>query len=258
MKSRIISIVLLVCWNMTEGQSLTFDQLLKFYEKGSGQRLDDSTASKYFDFTPNEYARKLETGIILFRSQNHIALTAETNCGAGGYCSSSNVSTFKYDGELIDQAAFESGYGDCVFSKDRDNIYVSDSLLIFADLDFEIADCASDEEVVIKNELQIEYVFINNGKFNRPIIRKIDTRRKYYIGSSQFLKPSDLGKYSKDELATIRNEIFASHGYTFDTPKWQQYFEQQEWYKPINKEVDKYLSMIERHNIQELLKAEGK
>ncbi len=249
--------MLLVFYFQANSQTLTFKEVLQFYEGNTSTEISDSTASKVFELERSERWSPFNTGIIVLNEPEFIALTVESRCGAGGFCERSVLVSFTHDGKIIDKTLFESAYGDCTFATIRENIFISDSLLIFTYLDQEYKDCNLDnKEEYLKNELQLEYVFIDKGNFEAPIIRYIDTRRKYYIGSTKFLTPGDLTQYTKDELSIIRNEIFASQGYTFDTPKWQQYFSKQVWYKPIDKNVDKYLSMIERHNIKVLLKAE--
>lgn len=248
---------ILISWNQILAQPTTFKNLLDLYSKGSSVTIDSSSANKFFGFTKTKFTGPLETGKVLFKVKNNIALTTKSSCFAGGYCYGSTVYTFTFGGELIDRAEYESGYGDCVFSNDRKNIFVSDTLLIFTHLYYEVEDCGDDEnEVVIKDDLQLEYVYINQGKFETPIIRKINTRRKYYIGSSKFLNQAELKKYKTEELSIIRNEIFAAHGHIFSSVRWREYFTQQVWYKPLDNNVSHKLSMIEQHNIEILLEAE--
>jgi len=47
----------------------------------------------------------------------------------------------------------------------------------------------------------------------------------------------------------MRNEIFARHGYIFQTPKWKAYFQNQSWYSPKNSDVNSLLTDIELENI---------
>lgn len=59
----------------------------------------------------------------------------------------------------------------------------------------------------------------------------------YYGGtfpqaSSQVLKPADLVRYDKEQLALMRNEIFARYGYAFSrNEKMRRYFTKKEWYQ---------------------------
>ena len=88
--------------------------------------------------------------------------------------------------------------------------------------------------------------------------------------SSQVLTVSELlyyaghipyGPYSYDEiedrirqrknmLATLRNSIFARHGYIFKKEEWRRVFGGMSWYKPQYESIDSILSETERINIQ--------
>ncbi|BCN31607.1 YARHG domain-containing protein [Anaeromicropila herbilytica] len=50
---------------------------------------------------------------------------------------------------------------------------------------------------------------------------------------SRYLTDDDLKDLSKDELSLARNEIFARHGYIFDSEELQSYFEAKDWYSPV-------------------------
>lgn len=49
---------------------------------------------------------------------------------------------------------------------------------------------------------------------------------------SRYLTKEELSQYSKEELAYIRNEIFARYGYIFETEKYDDYFRSKSWYVP--------------------------
>lgn len=59
-------------------------------------------------------------------------------------------------------------------------------------------------------------------------------------------------------LARMRNEIFAVHGYIFQTAKWKNFFGQRAWYKPTNTNVNNLLSPAERINIEHIQSLESK
>lgn len=46
------------------------------------------------------------------------------------------------------------------------------------------------------------------------------------------LSETELSQKSKRELDLIRNEIFARHGYIFQTSEYRDYFNGQPWYSP--------------------------
>ncbi len=63
---------------------------------------------------------------------------------------------------------------------------------------------------------------------------------------------------TSDDLDLMRNEIFASYGYKFKLPKWDQYFRSQEWYKPRYDNVDDKLNAYEKANLEVIKAAKEK
>jgi hypothetical protein len=47
----------------------------------------------------------------------------------------------------------------------------------------------------------------------------------------------------------MRNEIYARHGYIFQTPQMKAYFNAQSWYRALYNNVDDQLSAIEKSNV---------
>jgi len=64
------------------------------------------------------------------------------------------------------------------------------------------------------------------------------------------LQKAALASYSADELAYLRNEIFARHGHTFKTEAMKTYFANHNWYKAVINDVTEYLNETEKANIQ--------
>lgn len=80
---------------------------------------------------------------------------------------------------------------------------------------------------------------------------KIDNNSGIYPQSSErLLTLNDLTNLNKQDLRIMRNEIFARHGYIFKTADMKQYFNQQNWYKPIYNDVTDQLSSIEKTNVE--------
>ena len=73
--------------------------------------------------------------------------------------------------------------------------------------------------------------------------------------SSCLLNTTYLGRFSKDQLRLMRNEILARHGWRFQSKDLQEYFGSQPWYKPGNDNQAVKLHVIEQLNIQ-LIKSE--
>jgi hypothetical protein len=75
--------------------------------------------------------------------------------------------------------------------------------------------------------------------------------------SSRLIRDADLRGLSRHELRLIRNEIYARHGYVFNSADLQQHFLQQPWYRPDQTFAEDRLSAIERANVALLLRYEG-
>jgi len=73
---------------------------------------------------------------------------------------------------------------------------------------------------------------------------------RYPFASYTILTNSILGYFNLKELKIMRNEIFARHGYIFQTQEMKNHFELQNWYKGRYKDVNKELSDLEKLNIK--------
>jgi hypothetical protein len=72
----------------------------------------------------------------------------------------------------------------------------------------------------------------------------------YPQGTTRILISDDVAHLSRKQLRIMRNEIFARHGYIFNTPDMKKYFEAQTWYTPTYAEVKNQLSRIEKMNVE--------
>jgi len=68
--------------------------------------------------------------------------------------------------------------------------------------------------------------------------------------SERLLSVSDLQGLSKADLKIMRNEIFARHGYIFQTQAMKSYFQQQSWYVPKYSNVTSMLTSVEMKNVE--------
>lgn len=79
----------------------------------------------------------------------------------------------------------------------------------------------------------------------------IATEAVYTINASnKILKAEDLKNLRKLDLEIIRNTIFARHGYIFKNPKARQFFDSVDWYVPVNNDIEKELTTVEKQNIK--------
>ena len=77
---------------------------------------------------------------------------------------------------------------------------------------------------------------------------------------TEYIVTSDLSGLNQDTVAAIRNEIYARHGYAFNSTRWQNYFSGKTWYHRdrscTSSNIDSRLSDVERTNIATLVSYE--
>jgi hypothetical protein len=87
----------------------------------------------------------------------------------------------------------------------------------------------------------------------------INADREYFNISTELINSKSITNLNKEELASMRNEIFASYGYQFKSEKWKNYFGQFNWYKPTRESVEEQeLNPIERLNLKLIQETENK
>ena len=82
--------------------------------------------------------------------------------------------------------------------------------------------------------------------------RKFEYRKdvgNFPEASQRLLKTADVENLMGDELAMMRNEIFARHGYCFSRKEMRQRFETEDWYVPNTVDIKGFLTEIEKKNI---------
>lgn len=78
----------------------------------------------------------------------------------------------------------------------------------------------------------------------------IDEQEEVFLFPSdkEYITISDLYGRSQEEVALIRNEIYARHGYVFNTEPFKSYFEAKDWYIPDPSFSDSVFNDIEKTN----------
>ena len=89
-------------------------------------------------------------------------------------------------------------------------------------------------------------LYIEYEEFDEPTDADLDMGRYPYT-SLRKLTHADVAYLSPRDLKIMRNEIFARHGYIFQTNDMKQYFSKQSWYRPTTTNVQ--LSSIEQYNV---------
>ena len=74
--------------------------------------------------------------------------------------------------------------------------------------------------------------------------------------SDRYLSNSDVYALSQWDLKIMRNEIFARHGYIFQTDEMRDYFSRKSWYDPKYYDVNNMLSNLEKENVALIKKYE--
>jgi hypothetical protein len=112
------------------------------------------------------------------------------------------------------------------------------------------------EEGEVKKIYDTEYTYfvVCDAGFYDFEMDEVTNGRLYPQASKRILKISELNEINKEDLDIIRNEIFADHGYIFKTAKWENYFDLQNWYNPRFDDVTDKLTIIEKINIENVLK----
>ena len=87
----------------------------------------------------------------------------------------------------------------------------------------------------------------------KEVIREVPVNSGYgyYLlphSSYSYLNYSDIAGFSKSELRLARNEIYARHGFVFQSDDLRAYFKSQDWYIP-DSSFSGNLSSIEKSNV---------
>lgn len=83
-----------------------------------------------------------------------------------------------------------------------------------------------------------------------------DNAKVTFDVDDEYIFPSDrvylttemLDELSKDELALLRNEIYARHGYVFNLEEYKTYFNRKSWYRPNEYFDESMFNAIEKAN----------
>lgn len=109
------------------------------------------------------------------------------------------------------------------------------------------------------NHKAIEAQWVSNDKYIRPKFFTLDARQCTYAktsgefpeSSSELLKDADL-QVPLGHLQLLRNEIYARHGYAFQSKHWASHFSGYHWYMPCYIDVESRLTKIEKENIKRI------
>lgn len=234
-----------------DAQESEFENLVNLFTE-SKKQIPEDLALQYFDFKPTERANSLLTGKIVIKTNDYVVLSTILECNIGGSCEESSITSFNSSGERIETIGYERAIADCSFDDTRVSVFTSDDLLVFKETR-EKLDCLGDgKQIGIKAWLEFQPIK-EDGTFSKPYSDLKAIERENYIYSYRVFKRNELDHKTEEELAIIKNEIFASHGYMFTKKKWQDYFESKTWYVPSDTDAVNKLSDIEKKNVELIL-----
>jgi hypothetical protein len=226
--------------------------------RSDGKRLEkpiDERLAKQVLKAGYNFYNKIFPGEIIFEKEKLIGIMYIIPCSAGGFCEYEKLVILKNNGEFIDDFEFGKYLSDNSGRLTKENVYKSDSLMIFKTSNIKVN---PKYDSITSIKIEMETINISDtGEITVVDKNKIDTRRKYYWISTEIAADVTLAKYNKSELAEMRNEIFASHGYIFKSEKWRNYFESEDWYEAQFENVNESLSIIERINTEKILRHEN-
>ncbi|MFD2565440.1 YARHG domain-containing protein [Aquimarina rubra] len=236
---------------LVNAQESEFETLQILFTE-SGKQIPEDLALKYFNFKSTERANRLLTGKVIVKTKDYTILSTILQCNLGGSCQQSSITSFNNTGEKIDTIAYERAIADCSFDDRRESIFVSNDLLVFKETRAKV-DCLGDgKQLGVKVWLEFQPVK-ENGSFSKPYTDLKAIERDNYIFSHRVFTKEELNNKTEEELAVIKNEIFAAHGYVFTKTKWQDYFESKTWYIPSDTDAVNKLTDIEKKNVEVIL-----
>lgn len=83
---------------------------------------------------------------------------------------------------------------------------------------------------------------------NAEVTFDVDDDEYIFPSDREYLTTEMLDELSKDELALLRNEIYARHGYVFNLEEYKTYFNRKSWYRPNEYFDESMFNAIEKAN----------
>lgn len=101
------------------------------------------------------------------------------------------------------------------------------------------------------------YYYYNTTNHTDDYYSKVKSSGYLWPTDTMYISSSDLSGLGQDTVAAIRNEIYARHGYAFETARWKEYFSQKSWYvrdsSCTESTVNARLSSIEKANVDTIV-----
>jgi hypothetical protein len=104
-----------------------------------------------------------------------------------------------------------------------------------------------------------EEIGTHDRLFSNPhdILRR-GMKGRYPVTYYRLLTDEDLKDKSKKDLRLMRNEIYARYGYIFSSSDLKAHFKKDPYYREFSKDVEAWLSDIEKANVKKIQEFESK
>ena len=218
---------------------------LSFGQVMGDERIDENKISAWNVESLNEYGGIYFFGFSEAESQMTLSIDQNIICA--------QLKSYKWVDENEDQVGWHPDFLNYTNVKIKGNKFFSDQ--------------SNGEFVTYENQkcLKLENppapLMVEEGEYELGQFGD-DNLSKYYSGrfidtifsmvNNDYLKSLKL-----DDLQIMRNEIYARYNYIFQNGgKMDTYFKKQDWYMGINKNVDQFLTDIEKANIRTIQKVE--
>ena len=167
------------------------------------------------------------------------------------------------DGNIVEKGTWKNGI--CGIT-DFNEIYYDNSELTEED-EINLLSELYDMEAEDVREMQEYWRMIEEGElvkeWEEGIIEERDWEREEYIipdSDKRYLTDEDLQGMDESQLRFARNEIYARHGRSFQTPDLNNYFNSKSWYDgyiPMGNFDDSVLNEYEKANLELIKSKEG-
>ena len=81
-------------------------------------------------------------------------------------------------------------------------------------------------------------------------LKEVSPNGRWEFLSNEIVPSGFMWRYPSGMVRIIRNEIYARHGYVFNSADLKEYFSKQPWYKPLNNNNAVKLNAIETLNVE--------
>nr|NQU94486.1 YARHG domain-containing protein [Bacteroidota bacterium] len=163
---------------------------------------------------------------------------------------------------------FDTPITDCMFSTDINDTIIEITEEWSEVIDYELFRLIQNSTEIMSYEIDLpkknrkisKYLIIKpNGSFR--IVKNgnfTSDSTLYGFTSKRLITKKELGELHPVQLRIIRNEIFARHGYVFESRDLIKYFWDKEWYKPVDENdiIMSKLNWFEKTNSQLIMERE--